>query len=334
MDLLDRYLHAVRFWLPRAQQDDVAAELGEDIRSQIDEQETKLGRKLSELEVASILKQRGRPVLVANRYRPQQYLIGPALFPIYRFVLIIVAVCYLVPWILVWLSLEIFDPFYHSHVITAGGQAWGSFWITTIIAVGIVTIIFAIIERVAPREKLLENWDPRKLPPVRDPNRIPRFSSIFELAANGVFIAWWLSWMRSLTLLDRGGVRIVLAPAPAWHMYYWAVLAVAFGNIALAAVNLTYRYWTWHRGIFRLILEIAGAVPICWLFKANILAQLVIPNLPAGRAAELVNTINLYMARSFPYAVAVCAIIILLSNGFRLFRLRTHRARLMPGVAV
>lgn len=30
MDLVERYLHAVRFWLPRSQQDDVAAELGED----------------------------------------------------------------------------------------------------------------------------------------------------------------------------------------------------------------------------------------------------------------------------------------------------------------
>jgi hypothetical protein len=27
---------------------------------------------------------RGRPLLVANRYQPQQYLIGPVLFPIYR----------------------------------------------------------------------------------------------------------------------------------------------------------------------------------------------------------------------------------------------------------
>lgn len=332
MDLLDRYLHAVRFWLPRGQQDDIVAELSEDIHSQIEEQETTLGRKLSEAEWEAILKQRGRPVLVANRYLPQRYLIGPTLFPIYRFVLFIVALCYLLPWILVWISLEIFDPFYHSHVLTAMGQAWGSFWITTIIAFGIVTIIFAVIERVEPKEKLLENWDPRKLPPVRDPNRIPRFNSIFELAVNGVFVVWWLDRMWSLELLDRGGVHIVLAPA--WHTYFWVMLAVALGNIALAAVNLAYRYWTWRRGILRLILETAGAIPICWLFKANVLAQIVAPNLPSERATQLVNQINLNMARAFPYAVACCAIIIVLSNAFRLFRLRTKRAGLIQGVAV
>lgn len=332
MDLLDRYVHAVRFWLPRGQQDDITAELAEDLRSQIEEQETKLGRKLTELEVAALLKERGRPVFVANRYRPQQYLIGPTLFPIYRFVLFIVALCYLLPWILVWISLEIFDPFYHSHVLTAMGQVWGSFWITTIVAVGVVTIVFAIIERIDYQKKFVENWNPRKLPPVRDPNRIPRFHSVFELAANGVFVVWWLNWMSSLTLLDRGGVRIVLAPA--WHPYYWAMLAVALGNIVLAAANLAHPHWTWCRSIFRLILETAGAIPICWLFKANILAQIVVPNLPAARATELVHAINLNMARAFPYAVACCAIVIVLSNTFRLIRMRTKRARLMQGVAV
>ena len=41
MELLDRYLQAVRFWLPKAQRDDIAAELSEDIRSQIEERESR-----------------------------------------------------------------------------------------------------------------------------------------------------------------------------------------------------------------------------------------------------------------------------------------------------
>ena len=44
MELLDRYLQAVRFWLPRKQQDDIIAELGDDLRSQIEEREASLGR--------------------------------------------------------------------------------------------------------------------------------------------------------------------------------------------------------------------------------------------------------------------------------------------------
>src|SRR5450432_1570588 len=110
MELLDRYLQAVKFWLPREQKQDIIAELSEDLQSQIDDKETALGRKLNESEIESILKQRGRPLLVANRFLPQQHVIGPVLYPIYAFVLKIVALCYLVPWILVWIGLMAFSP--------------------------------------------------------------------------------------------------------------------------------------------------------------------------------------------------------------------------------
>ena len=39
-DLIDRYLQAVRFWLPKShRQEDLLAEFGEDLRSQIEEKE-------------------------------------------------------------------------------------------------------------------------------------------------------------------------------------------------------------------------------------------------------------------------------------------------------
>src|SRR4249919_1210750 len=94
-ELVDRYLQAVGFWLPKAQQQDILAELSEDLHSQIEEKETELGRSLNESEMDAILKQRGRPLLVANRYLPQRSLIGPVLFPIYLFVVKLVALFYL-----------------------------------------------------------------------------------------------------------------------------------------------------------------------------------------------------------------------------------------------
>src|ERR1700761_8375008 len=106
-NLLNRYLQAVGFWLPRRQKDAILAELSEDLRSQIEDREESLGRSLDDAEMAAILKQRGRPILVAGRFMPQRSLIGPALYPIYVFVLKIVALCYLVPWLLTWIGLAI-----------------------------------------------------------------------------------------------------------------------------------------------------------------------------------------------------------------------------------
>jgi hypothetical protein len=56
MELLDRYLQAVRFWLPKAQQQDIIAELSSDLRSQIDDRETELGRPLDDAELEVILR--------------------------------------------------------------------------------------------------------------------------------------------------------------------------------------------------------------------------------------------------------------------------------------
>ena len=39
MELVDRYLQAVKFWLPRHQKDDILAELSADLQSQIEDRE-------------------------------------------------------------------------------------------------------------------------------------------------------------------------------------------------------------------------------------------------------------------------------------------------------
>jgi hypothetical protein len=43
MEMLDRYLHAIEFWLPRAQKKDILAEISEDIHSQIEDEQAGLG---------------------------------------------------------------------------------------------------------------------------------------------------------------------------------------------------------------------------------------------------------------------------------------------------
>jgi hypothetical protein len=114
MELVDRYLQAVKFWLPKTRRQDIIAELAEDIRSQIEEKEAELGRALNEDESSALLKRRGRPFSVAERYLPQRSLIGPGLFPIYALSLKIVGLAYLIPWLLVWLFLVVFVPSYRS----------------------------------------------------------------------------------------------------------------------------------------------------------------------------------------------------------------------------
>src|SRR5450755_2686770 len=87
MDFLDRYLGAVRKHLPWDRQDDIIAELRANLESQLEEKEEELGRPLTAGEWEGWLKELGPPMLMAARYHEPRYLIGPALFPTYWWVL-------------------------------------------------------------------------------------------------------------------------------------------------------------------------------------------------------------------------------------------------------
>src|SRR5579863_9951712 len=87
MELLDRYLEAVRKHLPWEGQDDILAELEANLEEQLEDQERELGRPLTKEEAEEWLKRIGPPIQVAARYQRQQYLIGPAVFPTYWYIL-------------------------------------------------------------------------------------------------------------------------------------------------------------------------------------------------------------------------------------------------------
>src|SRR6266536_1211427 len=324
MDLINRYLQAVKFWLPTKQKQDIIAELSEDIRSQIEDRETDLGRKLNESEIAAILKQRGRPVLVANRFLPQEHLIGPVLFPIYLFVLKIVALFYMLPWVLVWIGIAVSRASHSGQsLIAAAGSFWTSFCPMAFFMIGGVTTVFAILERVQTKSGFLDEWDPLKLPPVRDPNRIPFSASVIEVVANLVFCIWWAGGLWYQPFLHFSGVSIALAPV--WRYFFWGFLALAVVNTAASAVNLFRPYWTWVRASIRLASDSIGSALFCWLLKADILSAISIPNVAPEKTAHITNAINWWTAKMFPGAVAVC-LLIALFDAYRIMRVRARAA--------
>lgn len=248
MELLDRYLQAVEFWLPRKQQKDIIAELRDDLNSQIEEKESALGRPLNEDEIVALLQQTGHPLKVAARYQPQQSLIGPMLFPVYKFVLKMVSLFYLLPSFLVWIALVLFVPQYHAeNVFLEALRGYAGMWTNAFVIFAIITLIFAGAERFQGRIHVLQQWDPRKLPaPSTHKERISRTETISELIFSILFIWGWLAL--------RGTAHAMFAPAekiltlnPALAAYYWLVLAPASLGLAQQAVNFFRPEWTWLR---------------------------------------------------------------------------------------
>lgn len=276
MELLDRYLQSVKWLLPKDQKEDILAELSEDIRSQIEDREAELGRRLDEGEMEAILRRWGHPMLVAQRYLPQQYLIGPVWFPVYRFVLKMVALCYLLPWLLTWIVLRVFLPSNQTP------HSLESFLLIAVFAFTAVTVGFAFAER----SRILERWSPRKLP--ADPNRISRSDSIGDLVGNLVFALLLLEVLR---LPSFEGVPITLAPI--WSTLYWPILLVVLASAAMAAINTVRPWWTRLRTGLQLGISAVELAVIGILLAAGSWVEVTVSS---GKLDEIARWANLSIA--------------------------------------
>ena len=250
MELLERYLQAVKFWLPKKQQDDILAELKEDIESEMEEMESGLGRKMTGSEMEALLKRRGRPMMVAMRFQPKRFLIGPGLFPMYIFVLKVAVLCYLVPWALAGLVLLLFGG--SRPVGEVVGGLWGSLWVTLAFQFSIITLVFAALEQTHSKSGFQENWNPGALPrvrPPRDPYRVARTGSLVEIVMSLIFLAWWIRMPQGFPFawgLDKAGIH--WAWGSVWqdfhHHFFYLVIVLTLINVCVAVVNLIRPYWT------------------------------------------------------------------------------------------
>src|SRR5262252_1085257 len=326
MELVERYLQAVRFWLPKAQQDDIIAELSEDLQSQIDDKEREFGHSLSSDEVSAILKRCGRPLLVASRYRPQSYLIGPALFPIYAFVLKMVLLFILVP-----VFVFIVGP-----VNLANSHDWGAAWVRTMgdlwngafAAAATITLIFAILERTQAHLGILDKWDPGSLPPVQKrKERKPSLThSICDLAFAFVGLTWLLL-VPQYPVLILGPAAALLKASPVLHPFYVPIVLLGVAGLVRAAISLAKPEWEWFPLASQLFNNIFLLVLIKLLLNAMgatsgapkplvILADRVENSLPFVRIALVVNaSIMIGLAGTW---IGLCISIIV--NSWKLLR--------------
>jgi hypothetical protein len=330
MEIIQRYLHAIEFWLPKSQKADIIAEISEDLHSQMEERQDQLGRPLNDAEVDALLKQRGNPLLVANRYFPQQSLIGPTLFPLYLFVLKVWASFWLLPAFVVCIVLKRTQHPELSWIHTIGDvRDW--IWTAAFWAVGTITLAFVIFERVDARTHFLESWNPRKLPPVRDPNKISRVSSAIELVVYSACLVVFICYASSLNLINGPALRLTLSPV--WMNFFWGFLAVGLLTSALSAVNLMQPCWTSTRATLRFVTDAIGGALWCWLMKANIVHELWIAKAHDPAGMDLSHMINTWISWSFPYTVIVI-VVILAVDLYRILRVNRRNTRgLKPQVA-
>lgn len=246
MDLIERYLGAVRWNLPAAKADDILAELGDLIAARIEDREETLGRALTRNEVSALLREFGHPIAVAGQYHGQRALIGPELFPFYWFVLkIVLAIVFVIE------AIQVAGRFVTGSEAFGAALAHGSGGMISSLLVNAawVTLGFAVVERTGLLAAYLARWKPEELPDlpalrVRHPKRTPWnrvWEAVASIAFGAAFLAWWFGAIRVPFLPHDSDVAIQAAPV--WASLFWPVAALVSLRMLQGLVTLFRPGW-------------------------------------------------------------------------------------------
>jgi hypothetical protein len=316
MDLLERYLQAVGQHLATGTREDVLAELRVNLLAEMDARAEEMERPLTESEEAAILKAHGRPMLVAARYLPQHYLIGPAVFPFYLLTLRKAVPFVVLLYLLARVGTFLFSPSpgaFAASIVRSLVQ----FIPVLLIFWGAVTLTFAILEFVHRQHgegASWNAWDPAKLPPLVHPKKQKSLASrIADLVVHCLWMLYVLAIPHHLYLVLGPGAlfltKLSAGFAPVWRLFYIAILVLSLAQLAIKLMALTRGSDRWEAPL-ALLAKVFGAVPTA------LLAFTKVYFVPTGPDANLhaLTQINYWMNVSFRIVLVIVVMDLLVES--------------------
>ncbi len=213
MNLIERYIHEVGRLLPAKNRSDIQAELRLSLEDAL---EDKVDGEPAKADVVALLKEFGTPREVAASYYPEgQYLIGPALYPLFWMVIGIVLAAVLGAQLLalgisLFFNPEAIDPL----------QTAISLLNSIPVALGMVVIVFIILQRFDVRPELMNSeWDPYDLPQIdADKELVKRGERIFSIIMTVVLLILLLVFQGRIGFVFSSGWQTLTNPIIARYM--------------------------------------------------------------------------------------------------------------------
>lgn len=264
MDLLDRYLAAIRHNLPVSRAEDITNELRDELLDRIEAKETELGRPLEKAELSTIIKAFGPPLTVAGRYREHQYLIGPDTYPYYlhglRVTFVIVLAIFL-------LSAVIPALISTDHALETFLPSLRNAWLALLVMFASMTALFAVGERFGMSRAHARAWDPASLPHYQQ-RKPGKWESSIQVGLCVMLLLLWTGIIPIPIPVGHGGRGVHLTPGPVWSTYYWLVLGLGVASLVYSLAGWLRPQWGKERLIFGLAVQ-AGWIWAAAKIRAN-----------------------------------------------------------------
>jgi len=321
MELIDRYLHAVRRNLPQGAKgngaDDIVAELRDDLMSRVEDREEAKGRSLTKEETSALLKDVGHPLMVASRFRTHQYLIGPSVFPFYLSVLRIVLMIVVAIVFAVATSKALFGG---GDLVGTWAHAMSDIWLSVLLNAGIVTLVFAVLERTNFPAEHLVKWVPDQLPDVLDKQK-GQWESAFEVALGIAFLLWWTGLIHVPNYTMNRDFRF--EPSPVFMQLWWPILALTSARLVHNLIQWLRPRWKVMRGLLSAATAVGGLAILALIYRAGQWVSVVSTGMKPEQAAQIQESLNL----SLKIAIVVVGVIWTLQCMGEMYRLVRGRAK-------
>jgi hypothetical protein len=257
MELINAYVTEVGRHLPEKQRADIEREIRSMIEDTLEDESRTQDRPVDEDLLVAVLKRLGPPEKLAASYAPPSYLVGPALYPSYLLSLrLVLGIVLTLGVIGVVISVALgagFGANANAPLKALSGLAQGSLGLISagLQVVGMITIIFALIQRAAPGLKPTatpSDFDPRKLKVVPEPESEPfkPASLVMDIVMTLIALALFNSFQQVIGIYSFNGSQWTFVPVlTAAFFAYVPFMSVLWSlEVALKGSVLAAGRWT------------------------------------------------------------------------------------------
>ncbi len=236
MELVNRYVYQVGRRLPKRLRDDVKVELRSLLLDALEERtgvEASDQSAFSEEDQVAILEEFGPPAQMAAKYQPRpHYIIGPKVYNLYLIVVAAVIGAGLLASIVSIAVGRLYATPVRVEMLELLGQGLGRFFNIALSGIGSTTLVFAILERVIPNDKIElddEEWSPRDLPAIEEHNQIKPAGLIVQIGILALLLIAFIAFP------DRIATGVYYDDG--WHIVP-SILSAAFFSLYLPLMEI------------------------------------------------------------------------------------------------